>query len=116
MEFGPDVTADDIRVFLQEADEHLRLLDEDIVRLEKEQDNPDLLKEIFRAAHTLKGSSAMLGHREMADVGHAMENVLDRVRRGALAVEAPVVDALLGSLDVMTVLKNDLASSRTSAK
>ena len=60
MDLAPDVTAEDIEVFLQEADEQLQLLDEDVVRLEQEEDAGELLQEIFRAAHTLKGSSGML--------------------------------------------------------
>jgi two-component system chemotaxis sensor kinase CheA len=110
MDLSPDITAEDLQAFLQEAGEHLQLLDEDIVRLEREQANPDLVQEIFRAAHTLKGSSAMLGHARMAQLAHAMESVLDRVRKGALAVTTEVVDALLHSLDALTVLKEELVS------
>ena len=80
MELAPDITAEDIQAFLQEAEEHLELLDEDIVRLEREGDNQELLQEIFRAAHTLKGSSAMLGHQRMAALAHLMESFLDLVR------------------------------------
>jgi two-component system chemotaxis sensor kinase CheA len=110
MEPGPDVTAEDLKVFLQEADEQLQLLDEDIIRLEKEADNVDLLQEIFRAAHTLKGSSGMLGFDKMAGLTHSMEDVLDRLRKGTLAVSAEVVDALLQSLDALKVLMENLGS------
>ena len=86
MELAPDITAEDLQVFLQEAEEHLQLLDEDIVRLEREGDNQELLQEIFRSAHTLKGSSAMLGHQRMTALAHVMETLLDLVRKGAVAV------------------------------
>ena len=95
MNLSTDITAEDIDVFLQESEEQLRLLDEDIVRLEKEQDIESVLQEIFRAAHTLKGSSAMLGYDEMTRVAHAMENMLDSLRKGSLSVSTGVVDALL---------------------
>ena len=55
MDLAADITAEDVAVFLQEAEENLQALDENIVRLEREKDNPDLLQEIFRIAHTLKG-------------------------------------------------------------
>ena len=59
---GPsDISADELKVFMQEAEGLLELLDEDIVRLEQQEESDDLLQEIFRAAHTLKGSSGMLG-------------------------------------------------------
>jgi two-component system chemotaxis sensor kinase CheA len=111
MELAHDITSEDLQVFLQEADEHLQLLDEDFVRLEREKENPELLQEIFRVAHTLKGSAAMLGHQRMADLAHSMENVLDKVRKGDLPVTTQVVDALLHSLDSLTLLKEELIST-----
>ena len=110
MELAGGITPEDLKLFLQEADEQLQLLDEDIVRLEKEANNPDLMQEIFRAAHTLKGSSAMVGHQRMSDLAHAMENVLDNVRKNLLAISPQVVDALLHGLDVMRVLRKELVS------
>ena len=108
MQLASDITAEDLQAFLEEAEEQLQLLDEDIVRLEKEQDNEELLQEIFRAAHTLKGSSAMLGHNRMAEVGHVMETLLDMVRKGTLEVTTQVADALLHGLDVLNLLKDEL--------
>jgi len=98
-----------------EADEQLQLLDQDIVKLEEGEDDKELLEEIFRAAHTLKGSSGMLGHRRMAELTHAMESVLDRVRKRTLEVSTRVVDALLGSLDVLRVLKGEIVSGEVSS-
>jgi two-component system, chemotaxis family, sensor kinase CheA len=95
-------------LFLQEADEQLQLLDEDIVRLEKESGNPELMQEIFRAAHTIKGSSAMIGHQRLSDLAHAMENVLDNVRKKQLSVNPKIIDALLHGLDEMRLLRKEL--------
>ena len=108
MELAPDITAEDLQAFLQEAEEHLQLLDEDIVRLEREGDNQELLQEIFRAAHTLKGSSAMLGHQRMTALAHVMETLLDMVRKGTMEVTTQVADALLHGLDALTLLKEEL--------
>lgn len=105
-----EVTAEDLKVFLQEADEQLQLLDEHIVRLEKEADDAGLLQEIFRAAHTLKGSSGMIGFDEMAELTHAMEDVLDRLRKGTLTVTPQVVDALLQGLDGLKEIRENLGS------
>ena len=109
---GTEITREELKVFLEEADEQIGLLDRDIVRLETEGDNPDLLQEIFRAAHTLKGSSAMLGHQCMAELTHAMESLLDGLRNRQIAVNAEVIDSLLYSLDVLRTLKEDLASCK----
>ncbi|MBN1693331.1 MAG: chemotaxis protein CheA [Dehalococcoidales bacterium] len=110
MDLAAGITPEDLNLFIQEADEQLQLLDEDIVRLEKEFDNPDLMQEIFRAAHTLKGSSAMVGHQRLSDLAHAMENVLDQVRKGVLSVSPLIIDALLHGLDIMRMLRKELDS------
>ena len=114
MELAADITAEDIEVFLQEADENLIALDESIVQLERDQENPQLLQEIFRIAHTFKGSSAMFGYRQMTDLAHAMESLFELVRQGNIAVSTPVIDALLHSLDVLRILRDDLANSEDS--
>lgn len=108
MDLAAGITQDDLNLFFQEADEQLQLLDEDIVRLEKESNNPDLMQEIFRAAHTIKGSSAMVGHQPLSDLAHAMENVLDYVRKGLMAVSPSIIDALLHGLDVMRLLRKGM--------
>lgn len=115
MGFDFDTTAEDIKVFLDEAEELLQLMEADILKLEKESDNPEHLKEIFRAAHTLKGSSATLGHKKMAEVTHSMENVLDKLRKGKLKVSTDVVNTLFACLDVFKAFKQEIASGEESA-
>lgn len=111
MALALDIPPDDLKVFLQEVESILELLDEDVIRLEDEADNEELLQEIFRAAHTLKGSSGMVGFTAMADLTHKMEDLLDRVRKGTLAVTPAIVDALLMSLDGLKVLRDQLAGA-----
>ena len=113
MELASDITPEDLKVFLEEADEQLQLLDDSILKLEQQGEDPDLLQEIFRAAHTLKGSSGMLGYGHMAEVGHAMESVLDLVRKGSLPITTEVIDALLQGLDVLRLLKQALVDAET---
>ena len=98
MQLADDITSDDLKIFLEEAEEQLQLLDDEVIRLEKDATEEGLAT-IFRAAHTLKGSSAMLGYKAMARVAHAMENLLDKLRNGQVSVSPELVDALLHSLD-----------------
>lgn len=109
-----DADAEDRRVFLAEMEELLQLLDEDLVRLEREPGNSELLQEIFRAAHTIKGSAATIGHQPMAGLTHAMETLLDRLRRGELHVTAAIVDTLLAALDALRTLKEEVATLQES--
>ena len=56
----------------------------------------------------------MFGHRKTADLTHAMESLLDLVRQGKMAVNTPVIDSLLRSLDLLKVLKDDLVNDTDS--
>jgi two-component system chemotaxis sensor kinase CheA len=96
MQLADDITSEDLKVFREEAEEQLQLLDDEVIRLEKET-TEDGLAGIFRAAHTLKGSSAMLGYTAMTEVAHAMESLLDKLRNHEVSVTSEVVDALLHS-------------------
>lgn len=106
-----DLSPDDMKVFLEEAEEQLQLLDEEVIRLEKES-TEDGLATIFRVAHTLKGSSAMIGYRAMSEVAHAMESMLDKLRNGVIVVTPEVVDSLLHSLDALRVLNEELIDAQ----
>ncbi|HXG24638.1 MAG TPA: Hpt domain-containing protein, partial [Chthonomonadales bacterium] len=87
-------------VFLDEANEQLTILERDILELETGA-KPELLQEIFRAAHTLKGSSRAMGFISMGELTHAMEDIFDRLRNKALTVTKPIVDALFDALDLL---------------
>ncbi len=104
-----DLDDDDLKLFTEEADEQIELLDTALVQLESDHD-PDLVQQIFRAAHTLKGSSATIGHKKMAQLTHAMETVLDAVRQGKRAPDGAMVDALLAGLDALRVLAREVVT------
>jgi two-component system chemotaxis sensor kinase CheA len=108
--FDFETSQEDIKVFLDEAEENLQVIEAGILRLEQDAEDPEVLQEIFRAAHTLKGSSATLGHKKMAEVTHAMENVLDKLRKGRLFISTAVTDALFASLDLLKVYKEEIAT------
>jgi two-component system chemotaxis sensor kinase CheA len=97
-------------LFLDEAEEQLQILDESIILLEHDKENMDLLNTIFRAAHTLKGSSASMGFDNIAHLTHAMESVLDRLRHRDIAVTTEIADLLLEALDNLRVFIQNVAN------
>jgi two-component system chemotaxis sensor kinase CheA len=110
MNLDPEISQEELTLFLHEAYQLIELTDEDIVLLENEKDNSELIQEIFRAIHTIKGSSAMIGHQKMTELTHAMENLLDKLRNHRLSITKDIVDTLLFSLDVLKILVNDIES------
>lgn len=104
-----DASPEELKIFLEEVEEHFQTLEEDLIRLEKEEEfNEDLMQEIFRASHTLKGSSATIGHHRMAKLTHGMENVLDQLRKKQISVSSNLVDVLFECLDCLRVLKDEI--------
>ncbi|NBW09994.1 MAG: hybrid sensor histidine kinase/response regulator [Caulobacteraceae bacterium] len=98
-----------VRDFVAEALEGLEALDSKMVRLEQAPDDPALLGEIFRLAHTLKGTSGFLGLSRLQGVAHAAENVLGGFRDGTLAVTPGAVSAILDVLDVIREIVDHLS-------
>ncbi|GAF26454.1 chemotaxis protein histidine kinase and related kinases [Moorella thermoacetica Y72] len=99
-------------IFLDEAEEQLQQLDEAVVQLEQTPDDQELLNTIFRAAHTLKGSSASMGFNRLATLTHRMESVLDSLRQGKLTVSREIIDILLASVDTLRALKDSIAAGK----
>ena len=91
-------------VFLDEGREQLGLLESNILALERGDHSAEMLQVLFRAAHTLKGSSRAMGFLAIGDLTHEMENVLDDLRNDKLAVATPIVNALLDCLDALAAL------------
>lgn len=101
-------------LFLQEADEQLEILEQETLKLEKDP-TQERLQKIFRAAHTLKGSSRAMGFLTFAEVTHEMENLLDLLRGGHLQVTTEIADALLACLDTLSAIKAQIAEGRGDA-
>ncbi len=101
-----------IEEFLIESDEIVNKLDSDLVTLEKEPDNLDLLNDIFRSAHTIKGTSGFLGFNELMSFTHVMEDVLNRLRKGEVKVVPETIDVLLDSIDIIKAILDDIKEGR----
>ncbi len=88
--------------FIEEAREHIETLTQSLLVLEKDPKNTDALNNIFRSAHTLKGSSGMMGFKDLSNLSHAMEDVFDGLRKGG-EVSSDLIDVLLECIDALTI-------------
>lgn len=93
---------------LEEAAEQLATLSDGLLRIERDAADSQLVQAVFRAAHTLKGSSATIGHHRMAQLTDGMESVLDQIRKGSMAPTSIVIDSLLGCIDALNVLNQEV--------
>ncbi len=85
--------------FLTETNESLGVLDVELVKLEQNPNDPELLGNIFRLMHTIKGTCGFLGLPRLESVAHAGENVLGKVRDGDLEASSEAVSLILECLD-----------------
>lgn len=87
--------------FSIEAEEHLQRLNEGILQLERGEADADLMADILRAAHTLKGSARMMGFKEINQIAHKLEDLLLEIKEERVEASGPVCDLIFQSLDAM---------------
>ncbi|MBI9044896.1 MAG: chemotaxis protein CheA [Anaerolineaceae bacterium] len=110
-----DLEQDELPIYLAETDEQLQILDEGLIRLEREEDDEELVQLLFRAAHTLKGTAGMIGHKRMVTVTHALENALDEVRKHTLIVSTAFIDLCLEAVDNLRILREEAVDKQASS-
>lgn len=99
-------------IFLDELDEQLQVLDEMLLKLEQDGDDMETIGAIFRAAHTLKGSSAAMGFDRMKELTHQIENVFELIRNRQLAVDSSLITLLFQGIDHIKVLKQAIVEGQ----
>ncbi|MCE7975964.1 MAG: chemotaxis protein CheA [Nitrospira sp. NTP1] len=97
--------------FLTESNEMLEVLDQRFVTLESDPNNTDLLNEIFRAMHSMKGSAGFLGFNNLVDVAHRGENILNKLRQGEMAVNPAIISLILETIAVIKAIMADIRES-----
>ena len=87
-------------------------LDHDLVELEKDPTQKELLASIFRAIHTVKGTSGVLGFPRIEAVGHVGESLPSRMRDGKLRLDPEITSGLLAMVDLLRQLLGDIAEKK----
>jgi two-component system chemotaxis sensor kinase CheA len=102
---GPvDEMEEIINDFVTETEEVLEALDEKFVALESSGSDQEMLNDIFRSVHTVKGAAGFLGYQQVVDVAHRGETLLKKVRDGEISFTRERIDIILKSVDVLKIL------------
>lgn len=88
-------------VFQAEAAEYMQILNNCLLDLEKEPDNKEPVFEAFRMVHSLKGMSATMGYRQVADIAHGLENFLQELKSETFSPTAEVLDLVFEAADLL---------------
>lgn len=94
--------------FLEETNESLEKLDQDFIELEQNPEDTEIVKNIFRVMHTIKGTSGFLSFSRLESIAHAAENLMDKVRGGELAVSDELITLVLKASDDIKEIVEDI--------
>ncbi|MES2824390.1 MAG: chemotaxis protein CheA [Pseudomonadota bacterium] len=103
-----------LQTFFAEADELLISMETALLRMDDGEKDIETINEIFRAAHTIKGSAGMFGLNEIVTFTHMVENVLDSARDGELIITDDLLSVLLSCRDHLAQLVNNAKQSQAS--
>jgi chemotaxis protein histidine kinase CheA len=98
--------------FVEEARERLKSLGNLLVRLEEQPQSPPIINDIFREAHSLKGSAQMLGFTDISEIAHQLEELFIAAKKDVRVVDARAFDLIFRSLDLITARVEELAHPR----
>lgn len=96
-----------ISKFQEEATEYLQRLNEGVITLESDPGNRELIDQMLRDAHTLKGSARMVGLIEISDVAHRLEDIMVKIREGELLYVPKMSDSFFEALDMIVFLSEN---------
>lgn len=94
--------------FMEESNSYLEDIESLILKLEKERGNLNIVNELFRPFHTIKGNCGYLGLKELGSVCHSIETLLDGVRNQTIPVNQVIIEMLLEAVDVVKKLRASL--------
>ena len=98
-----------VATFRVELEEHTAALNKGLLKLEKDLadgEKDELLKALFRSAHSIKGSARAVELKDISTVAHKMEDVLGALKKGELESSSQLVDGLLRATDLLTEAMN----------
>ena len=101
--------------FLDETDDNLQRLDDLLLALEKNMVDMDVINEIFRSAHTLKGMAGTMGFTQMMGLTHAMEDRLDAARKGTRPLTEADMNLLFNGLDSLQAMADSIRGGGNDA-
>jgi two-component system, chemotaxis family, sensor kinase CheA len=101
-----------LQEFITEAGEHLDEMESDLLQLEVEPENQEILNDIFREVHSVKGAADYVGLEKISELSHKLENLLEIIRKGKITVNNQVINILIEARDRMTLLNHDLETTK----
>ncbi len=106
----PQINEKYLKQFIIDAEENIENFNNTLINFEENMENSDLINDMFRFMHTIKGSSGIVNAVDVQKVAHSMENLLSQMREGALKAEESIITALFEGIDIIKALVDELKS------
>jgi two-component system chemotaxis sensor kinase CheA len=108
-----------IGIFRSESEKNIKEISDSLLVLEQDPENMEQMNIMFRAAHTFKGMAATMGFKQIVELTHEMESLIDRFRTGCLKLDSSLIDTLFECLDALEGLVENVCKrveSKTEEK
>lgn len=100
-----------IQEFVDEARNHIESVEAGLISIDSDKEDPEVINNLFRAVHSIKGTAGFFGLKNIVELSHAMENVLGEIRNGNIKASRWLVDILLESGDCLKTMVEDVFQS-----
>ena len=100
----PELVAD----FISEATEHIETIDRDLLQIESDPTDSNTLNSLFRAFHTIKGVAGFLNLKDIQELSHVSEDLLDSARKGQLYLNSSIIDVIFEAVDKLKEMIHEL--------
>ena len=107
------IDAELLALFVAEALDHLGTIESSVLALEASPDDPEAINAVFRPFHTIKGNAGALGIHDVEELAHAVEDLLDRVRKGERRVGTPEAELIFAAVDLLSAMIRDVDARAT---
>lgn len=102
------------KLFVTEARECLRVLNESMLKLEKEPNSPELVDQMFRTCHSMKGMASMMNLVAVTEIAHALEDVFSALRDRRLKATPGITDAVFDALDTLEAMVSSVEATKAA--
>jgi len=116
MEFQQDEINEILNIFQQESLEIIASMDDKLLAIERDSKNQELAMQLFRDAHSLKGSARMLGYEDIQNIAHKIEDIISLVKENKLTVTSDITDTISECLSFISDLINKTVAQKSEYK
>ena len=108
-----ELDGETLRLFIEDSQDNMSGIENNLLAIEAggEEIDDELVNKVFRAVHSVKGSAGFMGLKNIKELAHGMENILNLIRKKQMVPEPNVISVLLKSADVLSGLIKDAGSS-----